>query len=586
MLYLSLKRLNLYFAFALLAFACAGVRAQQATTVKPAAPAPPPSPQPMTLSVEPSSRQSQQIVTIVHRLNGIKALALLRRNDEKVAKVDDNVLTTPYAVTIITAGLVLGDGENIVARLPQAEAEVESFLLPAQTPGFHTAVPNQPLTPRAAQEAASAVGTTAPRAVASPESSGFVVVQSNGKKYVARYIGLDGGSGLSLLRIPGLKTTISKDALEEQLAVGQTVRIFAPDRIGYVSAQPSKIALRVSEIEAKITAIARTSTGKITNLTIRAQNLSAATVGGIALNETGEAVGIVETSNTGTARLIPTAAVRRAAERVLARQTNVPRPWLGVRGEVVAAMPLEKFYSMGWTAPEAAALKGKMEGILLTSVAPGTPAALANLRPGDVITRVNNFEIKNAEDFSFVLNEAGSGATVNFTVYRGKGPSATTVYTPAMPPKVQPVPTPRPPQNFTFDFKPIDVNVKLGEALNTARAMRRAEEYSSLNSGIPTLNPFPSVARGIETAQLSPKAATHLGAASGVLVLYVDAESLAARAGLKVFDVIETIEGKPVGRAPFYYALPKGDLHQLKLGVVRDHRRMEITIVRKDEPQK
>jgi S1-C subfamily serine protease len=247
-------------------------------------------------------------------------------------------------------------------------------------------------------------------------------------------------------------------------------------------------------------------------------------------------------------------------------------------------MPLEKFYSMGWTAPEAAALKGKMEGILLTSVAPGTPAALANLRPGDVITRVNNFEIKNAEDFSFVLNEAGSGATVNFTVYRGKGTPATTVYTPATPPTVQPMPLP--PQNFNFDFKPIDVNVKLGEALNTARAMRLAEEYSRPNGGLPLLNPFPLVARGIETAQLSPKAATHLGAASGVLVLYVDAESLAARAGLKVFDVIETIEGKPVGRTPFYYTLPKGDVQQLKLGVVRDHRRMEITIVRKDEPQK
>ncbi len=585
MLYLSLKRLNLFFAFALLAFACVGARAQQASTPKPAAPAPP-----VALSVEPSSRQSQQIVTVVHRLNGIKALALLRRNGEAVTEIDDNVLTAPYAVTIITAGLVLGDGQNIVARLPQAEAEVESFLLPTKTPGFPTVVSNQASTPRTAQEAAAvsaASPAAAPGAIASPENSSFVIVQSNGKKYVARYIGLDGGSGLSLLRIPGLKAALSKDAVEEQLAIGQSVRIFAPDRIGYVSAQPSTIALRVGEIEATITAIARTSTGKITNLTVRAQNLSPAIVGGIVLNEAGEAVGIVETSNAGTARLIPVAAVRRAAERVLAKQTSVPRPWLGVRGEVVSAMPLEKIYSMGWSAPEAAALKGKMEGILLTSVAPGTPAALANLRPGDVITRVNNFEIKNAEDFSFVLNEAGSGATVNFTVYRGKGTPAPTVYTPAMPPTPQLTPMPMPPQTFTFDFKPFDVNVKLGEVLNTARAMRMAEEYSSRSSDrMSLLNPFPVVVRGIETAQLSPKAATHLGANSGVLVLYVDADSLAAQAGLKVFDVIETVQGKPVGRTPFYYTLPKGNLQQLKLGIVRDHQRMEITIIKKDEPQR
>jgi S1-C subfamily serine protease len=143
-----------------------------------------------------------------------------------------------------------------------------------------------------------------------------------------------------------------------------------------------------------------------------------------------------------------------------------------------------------------------------------------------------------------------------------------------------------PPQNFTFDWKPIDVNVKLGEALNTARAMRLAEERRPTGSGgLQMLNPFPLVARGIETAQLSPKAATHLGATSGVLVLYVDSDSLAARAGLEVFDVIETVEGKPIGRTPLYYLLPRGDLQQLKLGVVRDHRRIEITIVRKDEPQ-
>ncbi|MDQ3817427.1 MAG: signal protein PDZ, partial [Acidobacteriota bacterium] len=69
----------------------------------------------------------------------------------------------------------------------------------------------------------------------------------------------------------------------------------------------------------------------------------------------------------------------------------------------------------------------------------------------------------------------------------------------------------------------------------------------------------------------------------GLLVLYVDSDSLAARAGLRVFDVIETVEGKLVGRTPFYYTLPKGDLRQLKLGVVREGQRLEINVEQKDE---
>ncbi|HYJ46214.1 MAG TPA: PDZ domain-containing protein, partial [Pyrinomonadaceae bacterium] len=163
-----------------------------------------------------------------------------------------------------------------------------------------------------------------------------------------------------------------------------------------------------------------------------------------------------------------------------------------------------------------------------------------------------------------------------------------TVFTPANPaPTIKPAPFPMTPPGMGFDFKPFDVNIKLGESLNPVRAMRMAEEdRARAASGMTLINPFPLVARGIETALLSPKAATHLGANSGMLVLYVDEDSLAARSGLKVFDVIETVEGKPVGRTPFYYSLPKGELQQLKLGIVRDHQKMVITIVRKDEPQK
>ncbi|MDQ3817428.1 MAG: S1C family serine protease, partial [Acidobacteriota bacterium] len=466
----------------------------------------PAAPQPDTLKVEPSNRQSPQVVTVVHRLNGIKALALLRRAGEKVTEVDDDLLTAPNAVTIITAGFALGDGQSIVARLPQAEAEVDSLLAPPDLKA--TAVkpmasvpPVMPTTPAGGQ-----------RIWGPPTASGFIVVQSNGRQFAARYIGLDGGSGLSLLRISGLKANLTKDADEAQLAVGQTVRILAPDRFAHVSgAASSTVALHVSEIEGKITEIARTSAGKIAHITIRAENLSPAIVGGVALNAAGEAVGIVETSSAGTARLIPTASVRRAAERVLERQASVPRPWLGVRGEAVATTPLEKFYSSGWTAVEAAAVKRYLEGVLLTSVAPGTPAALANLRPGDVIARVNNFAIKNAEDFSYVLNEAGGGSTVNFTVYRGQNAKAYVPFIQTTPPAVVEVPQPSIPQapfNLNFNMKPFDVNVRLGESLNPAFTMKLAEER---RPELQMLNPFPLVARGIETAMLSQRAATHLG---------------------------------------------------------------------------
>lgn len=558
----------------LIGVVCGSASAQVST---PKVPPPPPD----TLMVESSTLQSPQVVTVVHRMNGIKALALLRRDGEAVTMVDDDLVTASYAVTSITAGFVLADGQSVVARLPQAEAEVEAtatgYSYSLLSPAPKAATPAQP-----ASRAATAAATS-PRALLLPEAAGFVVVQSNGKQFAARYIGLDGGSGLSLLKITGLKVPVTRDASEEQLAVGQLVRLFAPVRVIKASSTPqATVALRVGEIEGKITEITRTSTGKIARLTVHAPNLSAKIVGGVALNKAGEAVGIVEASSAQAAHLIPVASVRRAAERVLARQASVPRPWLGIRGEPVSATSLEKFFFSGWSAQEAALLKGKQEGILLTSVAPGTPAALANLKAGDVIVRVNDFKIKSAEDFSYMLNEAGSGATVNFTVFRGQTPVPPTLFTPVMPPMTIQVPQPALPPE-AFNFKPFDISVKLGEALNPARAMRSAEEYAK---AVRDINPLPVVARGIETAALSQKAAAHLGARSGMLVLYVDSESAAAQAGLRVFDVIETVEGKLVGRNPFSYMLPTGNPRRLTLGVVRDHRKVEITIQQKDTPKR
>lgn len=584
MLYGNLKKLSL--SLVLIVVACAtGVRAQVATTPKP--PAPPRD----TLQVEAARRQTPQVVTIVHRLNGVKALALLRREGEKVSYVDDWLVSAVDAVTSITAGFALGDGQWIVARLPQAEIEALTTAHPSSISSLYTAG-----LAAMSPEVAVTVPKNWPGQTPPAQRSEFVVVGSNGKQLAAKYVGLDGGSGLSLLKINGLKGAASRDAVEDQLAVGQTIRLFAPVRVGLVNnASQGTVSVRVGEFEGKITEITRTSTGKVAHISVSARNLSPAIVGGVALNEAGETIGIVEASDAMKARLIPAAAVRRAASRVQTRQASVPRPWLGVRGESVGAMPLEKFPAIGWTKVEAAKLKEAYKGILLTSVAPGTPAALADLRPGDVIVGVNNYEVKSPEDFSFVLNEAGGGATVNFTFLRGQTPEPF-VFVPSMPPMAiqtpQPIASPGvvPPQlapdvssAYYSLLQPKKVSVKLSESLNPAQTMKLAE---ALGLSAQPANTTPPIARGLEVVTLSAKAATHLGARGGALVVFVDPESAAARAGLHVFDVIESVDGKLLGRTSWSSALPKGSPQRLMLGIIRDRRKVEIKIEQKDAPKK
>ncbi len=91
---------------------------------------------------------------------------------------------------------------------------------------------------------------------------------------------------------------------------------------------------------------------------------------------------------------------------MLEQQASVPRPWLGVKGEAIAALKLDQILNHGWEMKRAAALAGKHRGIMLTSIVPGSPAAMAALRAGDVILKVDDKDIQNCGRLHVV---AGAG---------------------------------------------------------------------------------------------------------------------------------------------------------------------------------
>jgi len=91
---------------------------------------------------------------------------------------------------------------------------------------------------------------------------------------------------------------------------------------------------------------------------VHAANLSPSVIGGIAIDDAGLTVGIIESVSGNDASIIPLSTIRQAAKRVLERQASVPRPLLGVRGEAIGFMPQSQLLSNGWRLPEATALLG------------------------------------------------------------------------------------------------------------------------------------------------------------------------------------------------------------------------------------
>src|SRR5215207_11065121 len=92
-------------------------------------PSPPPlkkAAPPVTASTREKLPAAPQVVTIVHRLNGLKMFRLLLRSEEQVqaiAGLDSAFNLMDDVHTNVIAGLAMDDGETIAAWLPEAEVE-------------------------------------------------------------------------------------------------------------------------------------------------------------------------------------------------------------------------------------------------------------------------------------------------------------------------------------------------------------------------------------------------------------------------------------------------------------------------------
>jgi S1-C subfamily serine protease len=377
----------------------------------------------------------------------------------------------------------------------------------------------------------------------------IMVFAEDGRELSAKFIGLDGWTGLSLLQVEGLQQTPLPEADTSKLSLEQSVRLIAPTPI----AQPGqlntgKLALKLGEIRGKLKTLERNSTGEIKRMTVISIDISPGVVGGIVINDMGEAIGMIQTVSPQEAKVIPVADIKQAVARVQLKAALTPRPWLGARGEAIVASSLEQMLLAGWNKDQARELLAQRLGVLLTSVPPETPAALAQLKAGDVVLGVNQNQIANADDFTRLLSQSGAGQDLLFTVLR---PNSETE------------------RNF---------KVKLGETADPMLAMMRAEDRALRFQSKDLFERL-----GMYTTMLTPKPFDKQPFKHGRLVYYVYPESAAAKAGLQALDVIEAVNGKRLF-GPFSF---QGNLaKEITLTVIRKEEKLTIKINLNEEEKR
>ena len=265
--------------------------------------------------------------------------------------------------------------------------------------------------------------------------------------------------------------------------------------------------------------------------------------GGPLINLQGEVVGINTAiisrsgGSQGIGFAIPSNTVRTALESLL-KQGRIIRGYLGIQ-----TRGLQPGQSNAGS-----------EGVIVEEVMPGSPAAQAQLQPGDVIRKFNGRDVKNIYALRSVLAQAELNKNVELEIVRGGKPLKVTTQI-----KEQPV-----------DYETAGVLPRRGQP--QPQTPGQPNDQGAISSPL----------AAIHVGELTPEMARQLDLpknARGVVVTSVDPDSGVAE--LQKGDVIEEINQQPVTSVSDYNKIASSlDPSQPQILSVCRHRMRSFLVLR------
>lgn len=240
-------------------------------------------------------------------------------------------------------------------------------------------------------------------------SKSLQVIFSDGRKVDAQLIGQDSISDLAVLKVSGEVPAVAEFGDSSKLEPGEQV----------VTIGSALGNFRNTVTHGIVSGLDRTlsdpSGPGLSGLIQTDAPINHGNSGGPLLNLQGEVVGI----NTAVVRstgmggdvaeglgfAIPSETVKQVTQQLISNG-SVPRPYLGV--------------SYAELSPQVASYYGVSanEGALIDSVESGSPADTAGLKPGDVITAIDNQKLDEEHSLAGVLLDHKIGDSVKLTVTR------------------------------------------------------------------------------------------------------------------------------------------------------------------------
>jgi serine protease Do len=328
------------------------------------------------------------------------------------------------------------------------------------------------------------------------------------RKYKARKIGIDPGTDVALLKIDEKNLPAITFANSEKARSGDIVLAIG-----------NPFGLRQTVTMGIISAVGRGGIGIVDyeNFIQTDAAINMGNSGGALVDAAGRLLGINTAifsrsgGNQGVGFAIP-ANLARDVMQSLREKGRVVRGYIGA-----SVQPLTPELA------EAMKLKGQLTGALVSEVTPKSPSEKTGIKTGDVITAVNGKKVSDARELRLMIGSMAPGTNVQLEVNR---------------------------EGQTKAF-----NVELGEM--PAGVAEEGAEASPEESAQPEKA---TVFGGVAVADITDEIRSALNLSKdvkGAVIAEIDAESSAAKAGLREGDVIQEVNKQPVKNAKDLVAISK-----------------------------
>ena len=236
-------------------------------------------------------------------------------------------------------------------------------------------------------------------------SDTITVALYTGETYEAQVVGYDESNDIAVLKVEATQLTPAVFGDSDQVNIGDDVLAIG-NPLGELTF--SLTAGKVSAKDREVTF----SNGVMMNLLQTDCAINSGNSGGALFNLYGEVIGVTNAKYSGTGQgsasidnigfAIPLNSVRGVIQSIM-EKGYVSKPYIGVS---VTDTPQE--YQ----------LYGLPQGAAIRDVEPNSPAANANLQPGDIITHMDDTVITGSKELVRRLRSCTVGQTLKLTLYR------------------------------------------------------------------------------------------------------------------------------------------------------------------------